>query len=59
MMRAGISMRDADDAEIGMYLKVLAHANRRSRERKDADPADGDGKNSIELRRGFADEFFG
>lgn len=60
MMRAGIAMRDADQTELGMYLKVLAHMSREDNERETPQsPRGGPAKTVVELRRGTADEFFG
>ena len=59
-MRAGIAMRDADQTELGMYLKVLAHMSREDNEREaPQSPRGGPTKAVVELRRGTADEFFG
>ena len=59
-MRAGISMADADRTELGLYLKVLEHMSREDKERQtESDPRSGRAKQVIELKRGYASDFFG
>ena len=63
MMRAGICMKGVDETEIGMYLKVLEHmARENDKDEKNESPRGADGRGGgqiIELRRGYANEFFG
>ena len=61
MLRAGISMREIDATDLGLYLRVLAQASKHKKE-KDNEPdnqAPAKGKEVIELKRGFIDDFWG
>lgn len=63
MLRAGISLREADETELGMYLRVMGYVARQQDERENFPPApsrnDGKQGNVIELKRGTIDEFWG
>ena len=56
-------MKGVDETEIGMYLKVLEHmARENDKDEKNESPRGADGRGGgqiIELRRGYANEFFG
>ena len=58
MTRAGVSLREADGTELGMYLRILARAGGHKKDRAEAKTA-GSGKEVITLRRGTIDEFWG
>lgn len=64
MMRNGIAMRDADDTDLALYLRILAFTGKHDRKKK-PDPRADQNENTaqkgavIELRRGTIDEFFG
>lgn len=63
MLRAGIPLREADETELGMYLRVMGYVARQQHERANFSPApsgnDGKQSNVIELKRGTIDEFWG
>ena len=58
MIRAGISMRDADETELGMYLKVLEQLAKADKD-EDKDRKGDARKPVVELKRGFIDDFWG
>ena len=64
MMRAGIPMREADETDLEMYLKVLAQAakhdkdDKRQRGPKTENTPRGK-KRVVELQRGYIDDFWG
>ncbi len=62
MLRVGISMREIDATDLGLYLRVLAQAAKHKKEKDDGSdaPAAGKGKGEvIELKRGYIDDFWG
>lgn len=63
MLRAGIPLREADETELGMYLRVMGYVARQQEEKESYTPTpsrnDRKQSNVIELKRGTIDEFWG
>ena len=59
MIRAGIAMRDADETELRMYLKVLEQLAKEKDDEGTGNRKQGTGKTVVELKRGFIDDFWG
>lgn len=60
MLRAGISMREIDDTDLALYLRVLAQAAKHRKKDKEEAPTARKGKGEvIELKRGYIDDFWG
>ena len=60
MLRAGIAMRDADETDLGMYLKALAQAAKHDRDEAPAIENTPRGQRPVvELKRGTIEDFWG
>lgn len=63
MLRAGIPLREADETELGMYLRVMGYVAKQQEERESSALAPSrNGRkqdNVIELKRGTIDQFWG
>ena len=55
LIRSGLSLKEAAETEIGLYLKVLAFSAAHTEDKRhDERPRE----NVVEMRRGFIDEVF-